>query len=183
MNISESEYALEPSAFYSMRDAQVLVDALEANLQDRALGAANIRPELVEMVSELTNNAAEHGLSENGAHAHVRYLPHRRGHAFDAVVSDTGPGIRATLSANTGIPQPDTDAEAIEMAIRELVSGTDNPTRGIGLWQIFTAMRKPGRKLIIQSGSGLLILYGDGEPELRVTEHRQGTMVRLTVPT
>ena len=33
-------------------------------------------------------------MTPEGAHAHVRYLPHRRGHAFDAVVEDSGPGIR-----------------------------------------------------------------------------------------
>jgi hypothetical protein len=43
-------------------------------------------------------------------------------------------------------------------------------------------MRKPGRKLWIHSGSGLLTMYGAAEPELRETGHRQGTMVRLTIP-
>ena len=45
-----------------------------------------------------------------------------------------------------------------------------------------TDMWKPGRKLLIHSGSGLLVMYGDAEPELREAEHRQGTMVRLTIP-
>ena len=46
-----------------------------------------------------------------------------------------------------------------------------------------TEMRKPGRKLWVQSGSGLLTMYGDAEPDLRKVQHRQGTMVRLTIPT
>ena len=45
-----------------------------------------------------------------------------------------------------------------------------------------TEMRKPGRKLWIQSGSGLLTMYGSAEPELREIEPRQGAMVRLTIP-
>ena len=45
-----------------------------------------------------------------------------------------------------------------------------------------TEMRKPGRKLWIHSGSGLLTMYGAAGPELRDTEHRQGAMVRLTIP-
>ena len=35
---------------------------------------------------------------------------------------------------------------------------------------------------MIHSGSGLLVMYGAAEPELRGTEHRQGTIVRLTMP-
>ena len=183
MHANEEEYALEPTAFYSMQEAQELVDALEENLRDHAMGAANVHPELVEIFSELVNNAAEHGMTPEGAHAHVRYMPHRRGHAFDVVIADSGAGIRATLAGNPEVPQPETDAAAIGLAVQELVSGTGAPTRGIGLWMTLTEMRKPGRKLWIQSGSGLLTMYGTAEPQLRETEHRQGTMVRLTIPT
>ena len=183
MNTQDREYALEPTTFHSMREAQELADTLEQNLNDRSMGAANVRPELVEMFSELVNNAAEHGMTEDGADAHVRYMPHRRNHAFDVVIADSGPGIRATLEGNSGMPQPETDADAIGLAVQELVSGTGIPTRGIGLWMTVTEMRKPGRKLWIHSGSGLLTMYGAARPELRETEHRQGTMVRLTIPT
>ena len=182
MNANEPEYVLEPTTFHSMREAQELTDALEESLQDRGLGAPNIRAELVEMFSELVNNAAEHGMSDGGAHAHVRWMPHRRGHAFDVVVADQGAGIRATLAGNRDLTQPETDAQAIGLAVRELVSGTGNPTRGTGLWMTLTEMRKPGRKMIIQSGTGFLAMYGDNAPETRETEHRQGVMVRLTMP-
>ena len=180
--LEETQYALEPTTFHSMREAQELAGILEENLRDRGMGAANVRPELVEVFSELVNNAAEHGMTEEGAHAHVRYVPHRRGRAFDMVVADSGPGIRATLEENPEIPRPETDAGAIGLAVQELVSGTGTPTRGIGLWMTVTEMRKPGRKLWIHSGSGLLTMYGAAGPELRETEHRQGAMVRLTIP-
>ena len=182
MSGGETEYALEPTTFRSMRDAQELTDVLEENLQERRMGAASVCPEVVEIVSKLVNNAAEHGMTEAGGHAHVRYMPHRRGKAFDVVVADSGPGIRATLAGNAGLPKPDTDAAAIGLAVQELVSGSGVPTRGIGLWMTVTEMRKPGRKLWIQSGSGLLTMYGVAEPELREIEHRQGAMVRLTIP-
>ena len=115
-------------------------------------------------------------------HAHVRWLPHRRGYAFDMVVSDQGAGIRATLERNPALPPVRTDSEAIGLAVQELVSGTGNPNRGIGLWMTVTEMRKPGRKLLLHSGQGLLTMYGDNEPELREVEHRQGVVVRLTIP-
>ncbi len=180
--LEETQYALEPTTFHSMQEAQELAGILEENLRDRGMGAANVRPELVEVFSELVNNAAEHGMTEEGAHAHVRYVPHRRSRAFDMVVADSGPGIRATLEENPEIPRPETDAGAIGFAVQELVSGTGTPTRGIGLWMTVTEMRKPGRKLWIHSGSGLLTMYGAAGPDLRETEHKQGAMVSLTIP-
>lgn len=183
MNSNDIEYALEPTVFHSMGEAQQLADTLEENLQNLRIGAANVNVEVVEMFSELVNNAAEHGMSQEGAHAHVRYIPHRRSHALDVVVADSGAGIRATLAGSPSLPQPQTDSEAIGMAVQELVSGTGIPTRGIiSLWMTLAEMKKPGRKMWIQSGSGLLTMYGAAEPQLKETEHRQGTMVRLTIP-
>ena len=117
MSGDEIEYALAPTAFYSMREAQELADTLEENLHDRRMGAVVVRPELVEIFSELVNNAAEHGMTPEGAHAHVRYMPHRRGHAFDVVVSDSGDGIRATLAGNPALPLTETDAAAVGLAV------------------------------------------------------------------
>ena len=70
-------YALEPTTFHSMREAQELANVLEANLQGGRVGTPSVRPEVVDLFSELVNNAAEHGMNEEGAQAHVRYLPHR----------------------------------------------------------------------------------------------------------
>ena len=178
----EPFYILEPSTFRSMREAQELTDLLEHRLADQNLGAASVRPELVETFSEIVNNAAEHGMSPGGAHAHVRLMPHRRGRAFDTVVADSGPGLRATLERNQGLLPVDSDTKALELAVQELVSGTANPTRGIGLWLTLTEMRKPGRKLTIHSGSAVLTVYGQQEPEITETQHRQGTVVRFTIP-
>lgn len=146
------------------------------------MGAANVRPELVEIFSEIVNNAAEHGMSDRGAHAHVRFMPHRKGLAFDAVIVDSGPGIRGTLARNHQLTNPETDSDAIGLAVQEFVSGTGISTLGIGLSMILTEMRKTGRKMLIHSGSGLLTMYGTAQPELRETSHRQGIVVRLTIP-
>ena len=122
------------------------------------------------------------GSEDEGGHGHVRHLPHRRGWGFDVVVSDSGPGIRATLANNSNFPQPETDAEAIGLAVQEPVSGTATPTRVIGLRMTVTEMKKPGRQQWIQSGSGLLTMYGTADLQLRETEYRQGVMVRLAIP-
>lgn len=109
-------------------------------------------------------------------------MPRRRGKAFDAVIADSGPGIRATLARNPNLPKTESDRDAIGLAVQELVSGTGAPTRGIGLWTTVSEMSRPGRKLQLHSGSGLLSMYGANEPELREISHRQGTVVRLAVP-
>ena len=106
------------AAFGAMTEAQPLTDTLEDNLAVLNRGAANGRPELVEIFSELVNNAAEHGMTEAGAQSHVRFIPHRRGAAFDVVVVDEGPGIREALARNPGLIMPDTDADAILLAPR-----------------------------------------------------------------
>ena len=182
MNTTDSDYALQPTAFHSMEEAQQLTETLEEIIHDHRMGAANVRPELVEIFSEIVINAAEHGMSDQGAHAHVRFMPHRKGVAFDAVIVDSGPGIRGTLARNHQLTQPETDSDAIGLAVQEFVSGTGITTRGIGLWMTLTEMRKTGRKMLIHSGSGLLTKYGTAQPELRETCHRQGTVVRLTIP-
>ena len=102
MSTLNIQYALEPASFRSMREAQDLANTLEDNLAERSLGAANVRAELVEIFSELVNNAAEHGMSEAGAHAHMRFMPHRRGHAFDAVTICTATPSRRSGRRSAG---------------------------------------------------------------------------------
>ena len=175
-------YALDTSIFSSMHKAQALANTLERNLHDRNMGAASIRPSVVKIFSEMVYNAAEHGMSEAAAHPHVRFMPHRRGMAYDAVIVDHGPGIRATLARNPNLPETQSDQDAIAVAVQYLVSGTDEPTRGIGLWMTVNEMKRSGRKLWLHSGSGLFTMYGASEPELREINHRQGAVVRLTIP-
>ena len=178
----ETAYLLQPTIFHSMREAQELANALEQNLAARHPAAASISGVAVETFSELLNNAAEHGMNDDGAHCHVRVMPHRLGNCLDIVVADSGAGIRATLAQNPNLPATQSDQEAITLAIQELISGTGTPTRGVGLWITVAEMRRPGRKLQIHSGAGLLTMYGTAEPEMTETERRQGTMVRANIP-
>ena len=178
----ETTYILEPTSFHSMREAQVLTDQLEQNLSNLSNVAANIKPQAVEMFSEMVNNAAEHGMSDTGAHCHVRLMPHRKGLALDCVITDRGPGIRATLERNPDL-QMESDEQALRLAVQELTSGTGNPTRGIGLWITFLECQKPGRKLQVHSGTGRLTVYGPDSVEFSTTLEHQGTTIRFTIPT
>ena len=184
----ETTYILEPTAFHSMTEAQVLTDQLEQNLSHLSNVAANIKPQVVEIFSEMVNNAAEHGMSDTGAHCHVisshplpvfslpqsvsiggfGLMPHRKGLALDSVITDRGPGIRATLERNPDL-QVESDEQALRLAVQELTSGTGNPTRGIGLWTTFLECQKPGRKLQVHSGTGRLTVYGPDSVEFSTT--------------
>ena len=175
-------YPLPPATFHSMREAQDLAYRLENSLAGNHVSSASIHVQLVELFSELVNNAAEHGMSAGGASAHVRHVPHRSGHAFDLVVVDTGPGILTTLGSNPSLGRVQSESQAVGLAIQALVSGTGAPGRGMGLWMTMNEMRRPGRMLQLQSGDGLLTCYGAGDPELRGTAHRQGVMARLVIP-
>ena len=57
MSTQDIQYALDPTTFRSMREAQELADTLEENLPTRGMGAANMRLELVEIFSELLNQS------------------------------------------------------------------------------------------------------------------------------
>ncbi len=137
----ETGYLLPPAIFHSMREAQKLANTLEHNPATRHSEAASISGVAVETFSELLNNAAEHGMSDAGAHCHVRVMPQRLGDCMDMVVADSGPGIRATLARNPNLSDTQSYSEAIDPAIQELTSGTGTPTRGIGLWITVAEMR------------------------------------------
>ena len=86
-------------------------------------------------------------------------------------------GIHRHRPGRRGVP----NAQAGGGAKARSNPGRPHCKRG-GLWMTVTEMRKPGRKLWVQSCSGLFTMYGAAGPELRETEHRQGAMVRLTIP-
>lgn len=178
----ETAFLLQPSIFHSMREAQDLTNTLEQNLATQHPEAASISSVAVETLSELLNNAAEHGMSDNSAHCHVRLMPHRLGNCLDIVVADSGSGIRATLARNRNLPTTESDAEAIALAVQGLTTGTGTLARCIRLKTTAAEMRRPGRKLLIHSGTGLLTMYGTAEPEITETTFRQGTLVRATIP-
>ena len=175
-------YLIPPTTFHSMREAQELANTFEQNLAAQHPEAASISGTAVETLSELLNNAAEHGMTDDGAHCHVRVMPHRMGQCLDIVVADSGPGIRARMTRNPNLPNTESDAEAIAMAVQGLITGTGTLARGIRLKTIAAEMRQPGHKLLIHSGAGLLTMYGTAEPEGTGTTFRQGTLVRATIP-
>ena len=180
---SETEYVLCPATFYSVQEARDLIRKLRDALQNRSLGTPDFRTELVELFNEIVVNAAEHGMTIAGADAHIRYMPHRRDHAFDCVVVDRGPGIPAPLANRPSLEAFENDADAIRAAVTDQAPSTTGvPFRVPGLQKIHLAMQKTGRALSIHSGTGLLRIRGDGESHFSDTGYYAGTVVRMLIP-
>ena len=100
-------------------DAHILAKLLEDALESRDLETADSRAEVDESLSEIVFNAIEHGMTTDGAHSHVRYLPDRRGMAFDCAVVDRGPGVRANPGKGPDLPRLVFDRESLQLAVQE----------------------------------------------------------------
>ena len=99
------------------------------------------------------------------------------------MVADGGIGIRRSLERNPALrDKVPYDWVAIEMAMRERVSGTGQRTRGIGLYGIAEDMRMPGRQLIIHSGIGLVEITKKQESSARRATLFPGTLAYASLP-
>ena len=154
---SESQIILPLTRFSSESEAEEMINLIIESLDESGLGSANIHPEVAETFGELANNAAYHSESEIGAFGMAQFYQRGRQSRFVCAVADGGIGIRESLTKNP--IYKDTvhyDWTAIEYATQELVSGSGDAHRGIGLYEISNGMRYPGRELFIHSGIGLL---------------------------
>lgn len=153
-------------------------------LQNAGLGAANLYPIVSEIFAELGMNAVQHANSPVGAYGFIQFFEFEQGERFVLGVADGGIGIRASLSRNPSLRDKlHYDWSAIELAVRERISGTGNATRGIGLFGVSEDMRRPGRQLIIHSGIGSLQLSEDVESQARRTALFPGTLVYASLTT
>lgn len=93
-------------------------------------------------------------------------------------------GIRRSLEKNPDLrDRVHYDWDAIELAIRERISGTGDKTRGIGLYGVAEDMRGPRRQLIIHSGQGSLQISEEVESEARRSTLFPGTLAYASLPT
>ena len=112
----------------------------------------------------------------------VQFSTSGQGRRFQCCIGDGGIGIRNSLKRNPKLRHVDSEWTAIELAVKELVSGTAFPTRGIGLFSAFEEMYAPGRELMIHSGNGILTVNQESEIRLTRANQFQGTLVHLSIP-
>jgi len=171
--------------FKTTADAAGVTNAAFTGLQSAGVGAANLTSVVTELLSELALNAAQHSESAVGAFACVQcFKSDDRGERFICTVADGGMGVRESLYRNASLRERVSyDWDALELAVRERVSGTGDPQRGIGLYGVSEDVRRPGRSLLLHSGQGSLEIKEDLQSSARRTRLFPGTLAFLSIPT
>jgi anti-sigma regulatory factor (Ser/Thr protein kinase) len=172
------------TGFRQEREVDDLANQALDALSDAGLGSANLYPLVSEVFAELALNAVEHAESEIGAFGLIQFYEFQYGRRFVCAVADGGIGIRRSLERNPDLrDQVVYDWAAIELALRERVTGTGLKTRGIGLYGVAEDMRKAGRQLIIHSGIGMVEINEEMESQAKRTTLFPGTLAYASIPT
>lgn len=179
---SPTDTILPLTRFSNLLEAAELTNRVEDSLYRSGQGSANVHPLVCELFSELVNNAAEHSESSIGAYGFVQFYSSGQDRRFTCGVADGGIGIRQSIERNAGLEHFGYEWSAIELATKELVSGTSFSTRGIGLFSVFEEMRLPGRELVIHSGKGIINRSKDSQVRVIRANTFPGTLVYFSVP-
>lgn len=168
----------------SFNDVERIADHISDRLMaESGLGLSNLHPTIAETFVELANNGVEHSQSEIGTLGMVRLNTGKRKGYFEIAVADGGVGISQTLNASAGLDDKRTSSDwsSVEYATGELVSGTGDSHRGIGLFGVAEDSRLPGAVLRIHSGRG--VLHINESTELRAFRSRlfPGTLVYVSI--
>ncbi len=181
---SDQKSILPITYFETTADASEITNTAFAGLQSARLGAVNLTTVVTELFSELALNAAQHSESRVGAFGCVQFFEFEKGSRFTCTVADGGIGVQASLCKNEALrSRVSYDWDALELAIRERVSGTGDPHRGIGLYGVSEDVRRPGRSLLLHSGRGSLEITEELESAARRTRLFPGTLAFLSIPT
>jgi hypothetical protein len=181
---STSRILLPLTRFSSTNEAEDLTNQIHHSLIESKQGSASIFHVIYETFSELANNAAEHSTSEIGAYALVLLDTSEGNNRLVCGVADGGIGIQTSLLRNPSHEEyGHYEWAAMDRATEELVSGTLDSFRGIGLYETVEKMRIPGRELIIHSGTGIISKGVKLTTRITSTRLFPGTMVYISIPT
>ena len=170
--------------FETTANASDVTNTAFERLASADIGAVNLTSVITELFSELALNAAQHSESEIGAFGCVQFFEFRGGSRFICTVADGGIGVFASLCRNEALrSRVSYDWDALELAVRERVSGTGDPHRGIGLYGVSEDVRRPDHSLLLHSGSGSLEIKENLESRARRTRLFPGTLAFLSIPT
>ncbi len=169
--------------FNTISDATNLANDAFTRLQASGRGAANLTAVVVELFSELVLNAAQHSQSSIGALACVQFFEFENGSRFTCSVADGGIGVYESLRRNPSLrSRVAYDWDALELSVRERVSGTADPHRGIGLYGVSEDVRRPGGSLLLHSGLGVLEINEERESKANRTRLFPGTLASVAIP-
>jgi len=164
-------------------DATGVTNKAFESLQSSDIGTVSLTSVVTELFSELALNAVQHSESEVGAFGCVQFFEFKAGPRFTCTVADGGIGVFTSLRRNEALrSRVSYDWDALELAVRERVSGTGDPHRGIGLYGVSEDLRSPGRSLLLHSGLGSLEITEKLESAARRTRLFPGTLAFLSIP-
>ena len=181
---NDQKTVLPITPFTTTADASDLTNRAFERLQACDIGAANLTSLVTELFSELALNAAQHSDSSIGAFGCIQFFEFTRGGSrITCAVADGGIGVLASLCRNEKLASRVTyDWDALELAVRERVSGTGDAHRGIGLYGVSEDVRRPSHSLLLHSGIGSLNITEDLESFAQRTRLFPGTMAFLSIP-
>ena len=165
---------------------------LEALLFDRLRGhgPSQVVTAICEALWELGGNALEHAHGP-GLLAAVVQRPDRSGQQVQFAIGDIGIGIRRSFDSPGSTRHPQTDHEAIDLAVEDLVSSSADPGRGQGLPTTIESVSGLGGRVMIRTGGALQLVSGERrekkQPLARVVSRRSvpylgGTVVSVSIP-
>lgn len=169
--------------FDTATDASTLTNDIFAGMQSFPNVSAGLTQVVAELFGELAMNAAQHSESPIGSFGCVQFVDTNQGSRFVCVVADGGIGVYKSLTRNPAYrKRVNYDWDALELAIRERVSGTTDPHRGIGLYGVSEDVRQPKRSLLLHSGIGSLEITEELESHAKRTRLFPGTLAFLSIP-
>jgi hypothetical protein len=158
------------------------------DLLDRTIeSVARIRSErndaydVAALLSELGGNVLDHG-GGRGLLALQVYGEADRSF-LELAVGDIGPGIRASLLRNPKNPRLAGDLQAIQQAVRPMISGSTEPARGSGLHQLLRLIHGHGGSVQIRSGAAKARWRADRASGFGFeVPYLPGTQISFTIP-
>ena len=164
-------------------DIERLANRMEERFQTELVGYGSILETCHTVFSELATNVANHAESAGGYVLAQQYND-GSGPKVEIAVADCGIGIQASLQRNRKYTEIPSDADAIELAIKEGVTSLEDHYRGYGLYHVTDNVKKNNdREMTIRSGHGTMKLQGDGA----ITKEDgsslySGTIVNVIIP-
>ena len=167
--------------FDSIDDVESLANVIE---RTNPIGPANVWNEMSGIFYELALNGVQHSQSAAGCYVVLEYATVEPSTIVYAVgVADCGIGIPASLRQNPDFAHIMDDAAAIAHATELNVTGTGEPTRGLGLDHVMRVVKNLRGNFVLISGTGCLnIVNGltvDNE-NVSLTDRLPGTVAVVT---
>ena len=112
---------------------------------------------------EIMDNVANHSEAQAGF---IEVQLQKKSHRLVICIADAGVGIRKTIGQKRGLDTPQTDEDAITLAMQHRMTRDPHRFQGNGLWGLQQIVQEGKGNLTISSGSGQMRIDGaSSEPK------------------